>query len=277
LPLYNFNFDELVVTIIFYLYGDFRRRIVCCRATKLTRVVGGSQPLPHKMLSAEEDGVTGSCSKAELVSNKRQGITDLPAFIGPNKPKKELRQMPYNLPPGLEWVELNLLEEKDLVAVYELLRDHYVEDSSFKFRLHYSKEFLLWALTSPGYHPELHIGVMSAKSKKLVAFISATPADVRVNSTTISMAEINFLCIHKKFRSKSLSQVLIKEITRRGSHINVNQAVYESGLIMPGAPVSTCRNYHRILKPRRTIEMGFSPMTHSLTVEDAIVSASCIS
>jgi glycylpeptide N-tetradecanoyltransferase len=54
----------------------------------------------------------------------------------------------------------------------------------------------------PGYHPEFHLGVISAESKILVAFISATPADIRVYSTTIPMAEINFLCIHKKLRSK---------------------------------------------------------------------------
>jgi hypothetical protein len=78
------------------------------------------------------------------------------------------------------------LEEKDLVAVYELLRDNYVEDDSCKFRFDYSKEFLLWALMHPGYHPEFHLGVISAKSKKLVTFISATPADIRVCSTTIN-------------------------------------------------------------------------------------------
>jgi len=29
------------------------------------------------------------------------------------------------------------------------------------------------------------------------------------------MVEINFLCVHKKLRSKRLAPVLIKEITRR--------------------------------------------------------------
>jgi glycylpeptide N-tetradecanoyltransferase len=31
----------------------------------------------------------------------------------------------------------------------------------------------------------------------------------------IKMVEINFLCVHKKLRSKRLAPVLIKEITRR--------------------------------------------------------------
>jgi glycylpeptide N-tetradecanoyltransferase len=92
----------------------------------------GTQPMPHERFSALEDAVTCS-SKAELVSNEHHGITNLHVPIEPNKPKEELRQSPYNMPPGFEWVELNLFEEKDLVAVYELLRDNYVEDDSCKF------------------------------------------------------------------------------------------------------------------------------------------------
>jgi glycylpeptide N-tetradecanoyltransferase len=127
----------------------------------------------------------------------------------------------------------------------------------------------------PGYHPEFHLGVISAKSKKLVAFISATPADIRVYSTTIPMAEINFLCIHKKLRSKRLAPVLIKEITRRVNHINVFQAVYTAGLVIP-VPVSTCRYYHRTLEPKKLIEVGFSPMAPRMTMARTIVSFSCI-
>ncbi len=234
----------------------------------------GTQPMPHERFSALEDAVTCS-SKAELVRNEHHGITNLHVPIEPNKPKEELRQTPYNMPPGFEWVELNLLEEKDLAAVYELLRDNYVEDDSCKFRFDYSKEFLLWALMPPGYHPEFHLGVISAKSKKLVAFISATPADIRVYSTTIPMAEINFLCIHKKLRSKRLAPVLIKEITRRVNHINVFQAVYTAGLVIP-VPVSTCRYYHRTLEPKKLIEVGFSPMAPRMTMARTIVSSSCI-
>jgi glycylpeptide N-tetradecanoyltransferase len=40
-----------------------------------------------------------------------------------------------------------------------------------------------------------------------------------VQAQTVKMVEINFLCVHKKLRSKRLAPVLIKEITRR---VNVN-------------------------------------------------------
>jgi Myristoyl-CoA:protein N-myristoyltransferase, N-terminal domain len=45
---------------------------------------------------------------------------------------------------------------------------------------------------------------------RLMGFISAIPARVRVNSSTIDMVEINFLCVHKKLRAKRLAPVLIK-------------------------------------------------------------------
>jgi hypothetical protein len=40
-----------------------------------------------------------------------------------------------------------------------------------------------------------------------------------VQGSAVKMVEINFLCVHKKLRSKRLAPVLIKEITRR---VNVN-------------------------------------------------------
>ena len=38
---------------------------------------------------------------------------------------------------------------------------------------------------------------------------------MRVVDASIRTVEINFLCVHKKLRSKRLAPVLIKEITRR--------------------------------------------------------------
>jgi glycylpeptide N-tetradecanoyltransferase len=38
---------------------------------------------------------------------------------------------------------------------------------------------------------------------------------MRVYDKTMPMVEINFLCVHKKLRSKRLAPMLIKEVTRR--------------------------------------------------------------
>jgi glycylpeptide N-tetradecanoyltransferase len=50
-----------------------------------------------------------------------------------------------------------------------------------------------------------------------------------VDGKKILMAEINFLCVHKKLRSHRLAPVLIKEVTRRVNKRNIWQAVYTSG------------------------------------------------
>lgn len=54
------------------------------------------------------------------------------------------------------------------------------------------------------------------------------------------LTEINFLCVHKKLRSKRLAPVLIKEITRRSHLEGVFQAAYTGGVVIP-RPVATCR------------------------------------
>ena len=54
------------------------------------------------------------------------------------------------------------------------------------------------------------------------------------------MVEINFLCVHKKLRSKRMAPVLIKEITRRVNMEGIFQAVYTAGVVLP-KPVGTCR------------------------------------
>ena len=57
---------------------------------------------------------------------------------------------------------------------------------------------------------------------------------------TKRMVEINFLCVHKKLRSKRVAPVLIKEITRRVHQQGLFQAVYTAGVVLP-KPVASCR------------------------------------
>jgi len=63
------------------------------------------------------------------------------------------------------------------------------------------------------------------KSGKIVAFITAIPLHIIVEGKQTKMAEVNFLCVHKKLRSHRLAPVLIKEITRRVNLRDIWQAV----------------------------------------------------
>ncbi|KAI9109373.1 hypothetical protein K1719_019427 [Acacia pycnantha] len=178
------------------------------------------------------------------------GDTSLPEGpIEPPTPVSEVKQEPYNLPNLYEWVTCDINSEETCQEVYNLLANNYVEDDENMFRFNYSKEFLRWALQPPGYFRSWHIGVRVKSSKKLVAFITGVPARIRARDEVVNMAEINFLCVHKKLRSKRLAPVMIKEVTRRVHLENIWQAAYTAGVILP-TPIATCQYWHRSLNPK---------------------------
>ena len=166
---------------------------------------------------------------------------------------------PQPLMEGFEWCQLDLTQESELHEVYELLTFHYVEDDNAMFRFNYSQPFLTWALKSPGWRPEWHIGVRASKSRKLLASIFGIPVELKVRGATVKAVEINFLCVHKKLRSKRLAPILIREVTRRCNLDGIYQAVYTAGIVVP-KPISTCRYFHRPIDWLKLHEVGFSPL-----------------
>lgn len=91
-----------------------------------------------------------------------------------------------------------------------------------------------------------------------------------MRSNVLNSSEVNFLCVHKKLRSKRLAPVLIKEITRRCYVEGVFQAVYTVGSLLP-TPVSTCRYFHRALDWEKLYDVGFSPLPSGSTKQRQIV------
>ena len=120
------------------------------------------------------------------------------------------------------------------------------------------------ALKSPDWTKEWHVGVRASKTQQLLAFISAVPASIRVRKNIIKCSEVNFLCVHKKLRSKRLTPVLIREVTRRCNLLGTYQAIYTAGIVLP-KPVSTCRYFHRSLDWLKLYEIGFSPLPSNST------------
>jgi glycylpeptide N-tetradecanoyltransferase len=80
------------------------------------------------------------------------------------------------------------------------------------------------------------------------------------------MVEINFLCVHKKLRSKRLAPVLIKEVTRRVNRRDIWQAVYTAGVEIP-QPISSATYWHRSLNPKMLIDIGFSHLRPKWTMQ----------
>lgn len=186
--------------------------------------------------------------------------------IEPDKSISEIRQEPYSLPSGFMWDTLVLDDPLVLKELYTLLTENYVEDDDAMFRFDYPPQFLKWALQPPGWRKEWHCGVRVCKSSKLVGFISAVPAKLCLYDSVQTMVEINFLCVHKKLRSKRVAPVLIREITRRVNLTGIFQAVYTAGVVLP-KPIGTCRYWHRSLNPKKLIEVKFSHLSRNMTMQ----------
>ncbi|CAF4792105.1 unnamed protein product [Pieris macdunnoughi] len=182
------------------------------------------------------------------------------------KSTEEIRQDPYTLPDGFQWDTLNLNEPLVLKELYTLLNENYVEDDDCMFRFDYQTEFLKWALQPPGWKMDWHCGVRVVKSGRLVGFISAIPAQLRIYDKVQTVVEINFLCVHKKLRAKRVAPVLIREITRRVNLEGIFQGVYTAGIVLP-KPIGTCRYWHRSLNPKKLIDIKFSHLSRNMTMQ----------
>ena len=200
--------------------------------------------------------------------DEKKSDSEKPAYGAiEHKKLSEVSTSPINLSQnieGFEWCDMNINNESELDEVHALLNENYIEDLSSTMRFAYSKEFLKWAMSLPGTDPSWLVGIRVKASNKLVAFISAVPIQLGIKNPgmdentidEVKSVEINFLCVHKKLRSKRLAPVLIKEITRRVNLKNIWQALYTAGLVLP-RPISTCRYTHRPLNWNKLYDVGF--------------------
>eukprot|EP00011_Vannellida_sp_DIVA3-517-6-12_P002840 CAMPEP_0114613180 /NCGR_PEP_ID=MMETSP0168-20121206/4999_1 /TAXON_ID=95228 ORGANISM="Vannella sp., Strain DIVA3 517/6/12" /NCGR_SAMPLE_ID=MMETSP0168 /ASSEMBLY_ACC=CAM_ASM_000044 /LENGTH=484 /DNA_ID=CAMNT_0001824177 /DNA_START=31 /DNA_END=1485 /DNA_ORIENTATION=+ len=185
--------------------------------------------------------------------------------IEPALSPEEVPKEPEKLHSALVWCEVDIRDPAQLDEVYTLLYENYVEDEDEMFRFDYSRELLTWALTPPGAKPQWYVGIRGKEKGKLLAFITAIPANLRVYNKLVPLVEINFLCVHKKLRSKSLAPTLIKEITRRVHVENLWQAVFTAGKLLP-RPVTISTYYHRSLNPKKLVDVGFSHLHSRMTM-----------
>ncbi|EON97088.1 putative glycylpeptide n-tetradecanoyltransferase protein [Phaeoacremonium minimum UCRPA7] len=223
-----------------------------------------------------EDVMTGLASTGknvkDMASYKFWQTQPVPRFddAGSSKPIEEgpirvqsLDEVPKEPAPlgieGFEWATVDIEDPAQIKEVYELLNGHFVEDNEAMFRFNYGTSTLKWAMMPPGWKKEWHVGIRTTSSKRLVAFISAIPVELRLRDKVLHSSEVNFMVVHKKLRSKRLAPVLIKEITRLCNQQGVWQAIYTAGVVLP-KPVSTCRYYHRALNWQKLYEVGFSPL-----------------
>ena len=140
-----------------------------------------------------------------------------------------IKMFENHLPENLIWTSLNVNDDNTLNIIYEFLKENYVANEMYG--LEYSKEFLKWSLTPPGYSSELHLGLLYKTSSGvfLVGFITGVKLNVCINGKVNDMIGINYLSVHKELRNKNLAPLLIKEISRRSVLLNMEVALYTVG------------------------------------------------
>lgn len=167
---------------------------------------------------------------------------------------REPQKDPLRLPDAFEWVN------PDIPVIKELLDGHYVEGDDTNFRFKYTEEMLTHILSEPAWI----LGVRVKETQKLVACITAIPLTLSVHGQEEKWSAVDFLCIHKKLRSRRLAPVLIKEITRRINTRGVWKAVYTGANNLPN-PLLTARYWHRSLNTKKLIDIGFLGVPRNTT------------
>eukprot|EP00731_Ephydatia_muelleri_P009223 Em0004g1561a len=227
------------------------------KAKREKKSVDPSKPsLPHmsnsnirdllSRMQVDEDKKEHQFWDTQPVPKLVEKVTD----SGPLEPAKDdVRQEPLSLPNNFKWDDIDLENPSQLDEVYTLLNENYVEDDDNMFRFDYSRPFLQWALQPPGWKKVWHCGVRATTTGKLLGFISAVPACIRIRDHTQTMVEINFL------RSPG------------GSHCQgIFQAVYTAGVLLP-KPVASCRYWHRSLNPKKLVDVQFSSIHRHMTLQ----------
>ena len=64
--------------------------------------------------------------------------------IEPDRPISEIKADPFSLPDGFKWDDVDINNHEQLMELYTLLNENYVEDDDNMFRFDYSPGFLKW-------------------------------------------------------------------------------------------------------------------------------------
>nr|XP_020460982.1 glycylpeptide N-tetradecanoyltransferase 1-like [Monopterus albus] len=179
--------------------------------------------------------------------------------------ESSVHKEPYSLPQGFSWDTLDLSSPTVLTELCTLLNENYVEEDDNTIRFSFSLEYLQWALQLPNGLAQWHCGVRVDTNKKLVGFIAAVPARIRVYEMEKLMAQVKFLCVHKKLRLKRMTPVLIRELTRRVNQQGFCQAVYTASVVLP-TPLSSCSYWHRPLNLRKLMEVSYPGLRQNINL-----------
>jgi len=166
------------------------------------------------------------------------------------------------VPPELSWCSPDSASEAlpFLQRVLdEILLDHYVEDAECAHRVKCTLAALEWSLLGPNAVPEDLILGLRDTSGAIVAFITATPMSLFIEGSETRVALIDYVCVHRAWRSKRLCPLLYQEVQRRCRARGIQVHVKTTGQDLPGAIASS--HFFHFLMPhalQKLMVVGFT-------------------
>jgi glycylpeptide N-tetradecanoyltransferase len=172
---------------------------------------------------------------------------------------------PYRMKNPYEWVDFDINNEEHMTSVATFLQKYYVEDSKSMFRLHYSKEFLKWAVGDTGFI----FGIKSKNTGILGGIVAGVPGTYQIFDKVARVGEVNFLCCHPSLRNKGIAELMIQEVTRRHTLNGIHSGFFTTDRFIP-TPVAQVQYYHRALNLGNLLDTKYIAIEGSANRETAV-------
>ena len=154
--------------------------------------------------------------------------------VGPIEPLPEhVRQEPYSLPQGFQWVTLPSFNIKKVAKFIK-------SDDDMKYADYEHIEWLInYYFSYPNTRHEWQIGIQ-ATGGKLIGGILAYPLHIHIGKERKVFISLIIIC-HNKYLNKRLRYMLIKELGRRARLQKINQLIFPNRPLFK--PVTTIMHY----------------------------------
>lgn len=143
-------------------------------------------------------------------------------------------------------------------TVCVVLNENYVQNS--EMMLSYSEQACEKLLNSKTHREEYSLGLFCKNT--MVGYVFGKEHEVVIYSKKVKVLSVNFLCLTKQFRNKSLAPVLIEEIKRRAYLNKIYTAVFTGDKNL-GFGFTEISYYHNILNVEKLKKLIMLPRFHT--------------
>ena len=121
-------------------------------------------------------------------------------------------------------------------------------------------------LDAPGGAENLRVGLGCRGESGLVAFVCAIPSPLVYDRTPLESAvEVSLLCVHREWRGRGLTKLLLAELRRRADVADVRCAIFTEARPRYTLPMLRADCYHRPLSVANLVRSGFWELSEQET------------